>query len=365
MLLKSKKTYKKLKVNYSKKPENKIRDYGLGILKTYLSLLVIATHFFSRNTTKNEIISTLYDNRYIHVPSFFIMSFYFTCHNLLSLDPKKIINRFFKLLIPYIGWPIIILYINRKYNQKFITKYNRKFNKKLPDSIEELKSQLYWGFQYMRQFWFQWDLIATTLLFVLIIFIFRKNCLFVLQLLLILFYYFQYTGNYFKEYLKPKSNNIDTIMRMFEMIPLGVTGFTLGYFNVIKKLNKYKLQTLIISYIIFHVVNNYQLFRKINGFQYQGIDLNIKSICIIFIFSLFPSDKITNIYYQKVFNLLTNYSAGPFYLHISMYKYCNNYIDEIKNKTFLGVVYNFLICYSISVLGDLILGKTPLKYLFC
>ena len=81
MLLKSKKAYKKLKVNYSKKPENKIRDYGLGILKTYLSLLVVATHFFSRKTTKNEIILTLYDNRYIHVPSFFIMSFYFTCHN--------------------------------------------------------------------------------------------------------------------------------------------------------------------------------------------------------------------------------------------------------------------------------------------
>ena len=357
MLIKSKKAYKKLKGSHSIKPNKKIHDYGLGILKTFLSLLVVAAHQFSRNTTKNETILTIYDNRNIHVPSFFIMSFYFTCHNLLSLNPKKILNRFVRLLIPYIGWPIIILQINRKYNQKFRTK--------LPDSIEALKSQLYWGQGYIGQFWFQWDLMATTLLFLLIIFIFRKNCLFVLILILILFYYFQYSGNYFQKYLPLQKNNIHTILRMFEMVPLGVTGFIIGYFNIINKINKYKFQTLVISYITYHIVNNYQLFRKVKISMYSGIEFNIKSICAIFIFSLFPSDKITDKYLQKVFNLLANYSAGPFYLHISIRNYCNKFIDEIKNKTFLGTVYNFLICYSISVVGDLIFGKTPLKYLFC
>ena len=357
MLIKSKKTYKKLKVSHSIKPNKKIYDYGLGILKTFLALLVVAAHQFSRNTTKNETILTIYDNRNIHVPSFFIMSFYFTCHNLLSLNPKKILNRFVRLLIPYIGWPIIILQINRKYNQKFRTK--------LPDSIEALKLQLYWGKGYIGQFWFQWDLMATTLLFLLIIFIFRKNCLFVLILILILFYYFQYSGNYFQKYLPLQKNNIHTILRMFEMVPLGVTGFIIGYFNIINKINKYKFQTLVISYITYHIVNNYQLFRKVKISLYSGIEFNIKSICAIFIFSLFPSDKITDKYLQKVFNLLANYSAGPFYLHISIRNYCNKFIDEIKNKTFLGTVYNFLICYSISVVGDLIFGKTPLKYLFC
>ena len=354
MLIRTKKAYKRLKVI---KPNKKIHDYGLGILKTFLAVLVIAAHQFSRNTTKNEIILKIYDNRNIHVPSFFIMSFYFTCHNLLSQNPKKILSRFVRLLIPYIGWPIIIKQTNRIYNQKYKTKF--------PDSIEILKSQLFWGHEYLSQFWFQWDLIITTLLFVLIIFIFRKNCLFILILILILFYYCQYSGNYFQKYLPIQKNNKYTILRMFEMVPLGVTGFIIGYFNIINKINKYKFQTLVISCITYHIVNNYQLFRIVKITLYSGIELNIKSICAIFIFSLFPSDKITDKNLQKVFNLLTNYSAGLFYLHIPIRNYGRKYIDEIKNQTFLGIVYNFLICYSISVVGDLIFGKTPLKYLFC
>ena len=354
MLIRTKKAYKRLKVI---KPNKKIHDYGLGILKTFLAVLVIAAHQFSRNTTKNEIILKIYDNRNIHVPSFFIMSFYFTCHNLLSQNPKKILSRFVRLLIPYIGWPIIIKQTNRIYNQKYKTKF--------PDSIEILKSQLFWGQEYLDQFWFQWDLIVTTLLFVLIILIFRKNCLFILILILLLFYYCQYSGNYFQKYLPIQKNNKYTILRMFEMVPLGVTGFIIGYFNIINKINKYKFQTLVISCITYHIVNNYQLFRIVKITLYSGIELNIKSICAIFIFSLFPSDKITDKNLQKVFNLLTNYSAGLFYLHIPIRNYGSKYIDEIKNQTFLGIVYNFLICYSISVVGDLIFGKTPLKYLFC
>ena len=354
MLIRTKKAYKRLKVI---KPNKKIHDYGLGLLKTFLAVLVIAAHQFSRNTTKNEIILKIYDNRNIHVPSFFIMSFYFTCHNLLSQNPKKILSRFVRLLIPYIGWPIIIKQTNRIYNQKYKTKF--------PDSIEILKSQLFWGHEYLSQFWFQWDLIVTTLLFLLIILIFRKNCLFILILILILFYYCQYSGNYFQKYLPIQKNNKYTILRMFEMVPLGVTGFIIGYFNIINKINKYKFQTLVISCITYHIVNNYQLFRIVKITLYSGIELNIKSICAIFIFSLFPSDKITDKNLQKVFNLLTNYSAGLFYLHIPIRNYGSKYIDEIKNQTFLGIVYNFLICYSISVVGDLIFGKTPLKYLFC
>ena len=126
------------------------------------------------------------------------MSFYFNCNNLLSLNTNKILNRFLKLLIPYVGWPIIILQINKIYVKTYNKKLNEKFREKFPYSFEALKSQILWGAEYIGQFWFQWDLIATILIFVLIIFIFRQNYLFIFQLLLILFYYFQYTGNYLK-----------------------------------------------------------------------------------------------------------------------------------------------------------------------
>ena len=69
-----------------------------------------------------------------HVPSFFIMSFYFTSSHLSTLKIKKILERLMRLLIPYIGWPLII----RKINKIF----NKKYNKTLPISYEDLKNQL-------------------------------------------------------------------------------------------------------------------------------------------------------------------------------------------------------------------------------
>lgn len=142
MKTKSKQKYVKLKStipqNLEKKTAKNIKvyNYGLSILKSYLAFVVIVSHQFSRRTTKNKIIITIDDNRKIHVPSFFIMSFYFTYHTLLSLNIKKLFSRLLRLLIPYIIWPIILLQINRE--------YNHKFHKNLKESIEELKFQLYW-----------------------------------------------------------------------------------------------------------------------------------------------------------------------------------------------------------------------------
>ena len=218
MRTKSKQQYVKLKStipqNLEKKTAKNIKvyNYGLSILKSYLAFVVIVSHQFSRRTTKNKIILTIDDNRKIHVPSFFIMSFYFTYHTLLSLNIKKLFSRLLRLLIPYIIWPVILLQINRE--------YNHKFHKNLKESIEDLKFQLYWGSGFLGQFWFQWDVIVTSLLFVLIIFIFKKHYLFILQLILILFYHFQYTGNYFKNYLKLYKIDNFSVLRMFEMIPL-------------------------------------------------------------------------------------------------------------------------------------------------
>ena len=65
------------------------------------------------------------------------MSFYFMSKNLLSLNPKVILNRLMGLLSPYIGWPIIIFNFNR-----FL---NKNFNKNFVDSYLLLKYQLLSG----------------------------------------------------------------------------------------------------------------------------------------------------------------------------------------------------------------------------
>ena len=98
---------------------------------------------------------------------------------------------------------------------------------------------------------------------------------------------------------------------------------------------------------------------------FQGIDLIIQSISIVFIFSLFPSEKIKNEFISKFLIIITNYTAGVYYLHVPIHWYFEDYIDSIKNRTFIGAIINYLICYFICFIGIKIFGKTPIKYLFC
>ena len=157
-------------------------NYGLGFLKVYLSLTVIISHCCKRETTKNKFIFLIFvKSRKIHVPAFFILSFYFMHDHFISLKIKTLLKRIERLIIPYFGWPIIIYALNNGIFNKLINNI-----KKYP--IKELKNQILWGNRFIPQLWFQLDLIMITIIFHLFIFIFRKFHLFCLQLLAIFSY---------------------------------------------------------------------------------------------------------------------------------------------------------------------------------
>ena len=98
--------------------------------------------------------------------------------------------------------------------------------------------------------------------------------------------------------------------------------------------------------------------------MYQGIELNIISFIVFCIFFLIPSEIIK---YEKLINLIkliTNNTAGIYYLHATIRIYTQNFISLIKNKTLSGSLFIYIISYFISFFGIKILGKTKLKHLF-
>ena len=332
-------------------------NYGLALLKSILSFSVVVSHNFKSNPNKNKIIFYITHIRLRHVPAFFIMSFYFTCNNILSLKVKNVFRRLERLLIPYIIWPIVVYTINHFFNYIYKTRFL--------DSFRMLKIQFLWGSTIVPQFWFQWNLIVITLIFFIIIFIFRKNYLIILYLLLIISYVSQYSiycyNNY---YLKLSNYKKYTISRFFGMLPFAITGFILGVFGVIARLKEHKIQTLLFSSLIYNILTKYNIFIHLNEILYYGINLNIQAICIIFIFSLFPSHYIQKNYIKTILIYLTNHSAGVFYLHLSIRDYFQFFFEDIKQGTFQGIIINYFICYFICFFGMLFFRKTPLKYLF-
>ena len=349
----------KKKGTFSKTSQNssKVFNYSLAILKVFLAFLVVVAHNFNRNSTKNETIIFITINRKLHVPSFYIMSFYFMATHLFSLNIKILLKRLIRLLIPYIGWPIILYKINRY--------LNLHYHKNFPDSNEELKMQLMFGNRFDHPFWFQLDMMIITVAFYIIIFIFRKFSLFILEILIILIYSVQYSGIncalYFEKYLGRDSY---LVIFLLDSIPYAIVGFILGFYKVLDIIEKHKIKTLVLSFLVFKLIADYNVFRLITISPYPGVHLNIQSICLIFMFSLFPSRYITNQYIKKFLHFLTSYTAGVFYLHVPIHAYFRDYSYNIKNGTFTGMIQEYLICYFICFVGMSIFGSTPLKYMF-
>lgn len=328
-----------------------------AILKIYLSFLVVNTHCFvpSINKYKNLFILSLLNNN-LPVPIFYIMSFYF-CFNLFkNRNIVKIKQRFERLLIPYFLWPIIIWTLN------YIVSLLLKLD--LINSFNDLFAQILMGHCFMTVLWFQHDLIFCSIfLFIieLVFFNYTENILINLEFLA---YYFQYSNFNFELFSKCNFDKKYTYGRILEIIPYCITGYILASSTLINffKLNKAKSINLII--IILILFKKFDLFIDVNGFYYQGLKLYILSSVIFIFFSLIPSNIIKNEFIISIIKICSNHASGIYYIHIPIMKYLENYISLIKNKSLLGSIIVYIICFCICFLGKIKFGNTKLRHLF-
>lgn len=228
--------------------------------------------------------------------------------DLILINFKLLGKRLLRLLIPYICWPIIFYFIINSILHKLFTSINNY-------SFTELKIQLLWGSSFVGQLWFQWNLIALTILFFIIIFIFRKYHLFALQLLDVFAYDLQYSGYNVKFYNSLSTEKAKTLGPFMEVLPFATTGFALASFKIIDFIHNIKIKTLTFSLLFFNLVQKYHIFAEINGRSYPGIIINVRAVCLVFIFSLFPSEKVKNYKIMNIVKYFTNYTAGVFYMH--------------------------------------------------
>jgi len=329
---------------------------GFAILKSFLAFDVIISHCFNKNTTKNLIILKIAKRRKIHVPSFIIMSFYFTHNSLISHDLNKIFNRFERLLIPYIGWPFIILILFNALNYFFDLNYRCTIKNFIYQIIIAQAPNI------PLHFWFLFDLIVTNMIFIFIIFIMKKYYLFAFEIVIFLSYYLQYSQLNLIFYTK--LNSKQSLGREIEIIPFAVTGFILSDLNIINKLDNRKLATFFFSLLIYNFSVHYSIFREIQGISYSGVKLNIHSVCIIFLFSLFSNENLKNNYFKKVIIQMTKFTGGIFYIHQLIHDMFQFHINDIKKGTFFGLFLIYLFSYLICFIGSVIFGKTKAKFLF-
>ena len=329
-----------------KKPIN----LGLSILRMVLAFLVVIVHLKVDN---RKLMKIIYKKNF-HVPTFMIMSFYFFSNNLFSRNINNMKTRFIRLLIPYIIWPLIkIFFINILFVSKKIVKLY---------IIKKILLQIIFGREIHAVFWYLHNLIIITILFEIISFLFKKHLFLAYLYFSIIAYLLQYTEINYYYFVKYKVIIAYSLGHISEMIPIALSGITLGKLKIIEKLKNFKYNSILICILILYIILIKDIFIKPKGFQYQGINLNVEAIVFFILFANIPI--INNKIIKCILINLTNYTGGIYYLHTFVNTILQNKLSLFKKKTLLRIILNYWICYIICFLGIKLFNKYKLKYLF-
>jgi len=334
-----------MKTKYSK--NNYIMNLGIEILRMILCFWVITFHYSGiKNKRKYKILKTFY-----HVPTFMLISFYFSYKAFFSNDIIKYKKRLERLLIPYIIWPIIFLLISTSYNSIKIKKL-----------IIILSLQYITGYKNFIILWFIQMLLFLGIFFQINIFLFKKQSLFILQIFSIISYFIQYKEiNYriffhYRAYLRSFSH-------IAEMLPIAVTGLTLRNIDLFKTLSNNKIKSIYFSITSLYFLYNYNVFDQFKGFPYSGIKQNIAGICLFISFYFIPFNSLKNRIIINFIKAISRYTGGIYYLQ----KIIFHILRRIKSL----LQRPFLLCFIIYILGYLIctvfkklFRNNKLKYLF-
>ena len=205
-----------------------------------------------------------------------------------------------------------------------------------------------------------------TILFLIVIFLFKNNPLLIFHILTLIVYILQYSGfNFFifKTYLQFHAKL--SFGRFVEVFPNAVTGFTFASLIMIEKLKKNRMKAIIFNASILIFVSNFNIFQNLKTYKYGGIRLNIAASCIFIIFSLLPIEKIRNKIIINSIKKATSYTGGIYYMHylIGSSPIFKKILRPMEG-TIISCILIYLISYFISHIGLKICGKSKFKYMF-
>ena len=171
----------------------------------------------------------------------------------------------------------------------------------------------------------------------------------------------EYSGlipQFFSHYNHPILHSIKFLSSSFIY---SISGFFLGFFNILDYFNKFKIKVTSIFFLSFYLILGS---KDIWFVKHYVIRKDYISIGLFLIFASLPFDKIKNKYIVIIIKQITSYTGGVYYLHFEIYSIFNPYLNPIKYKKLSGCILNYLFCYLICFCGSKAFKKSKLKYLF-
>ena len=321
-------------------------NLGIQIMRSLLCLWIVITHCstISKNHQK-------YIFKSFHVPTFFLLSFYFYYPIISKKNIEKIISRFQRLLIPYVLWPIFRIIISLKYPIAEISFKNCCLQILLGSPIHDI-------------FWFQFNLIFASLIFAIISFSFNKMLRNILMIIG-LFSYYLHLSELGYNILNSSSHYFKyNIGSLIELLPLAVNGIFLKSINLLSIINKYSTFFKFFLICILFLLFQYDIFINKPGVRYPRVSLNlISSLVIIMFFGTLTLEKIKKKIYIIIKNI-TEFTGGIYYIHSIVNDIIRKYVYSFKKLNYSYALLIYIISYFICFFGIKLFKSYKLKYLF-
>lgn len=324
-------------------------NLGIEILRTYMSFSIVVLHFLKIKFNTNFFTRFMIRGLPFYVPTFFLISFYFSYNLFTSKNIVKIKDRFIRILIPYTIWPIVLWFRDIIHKKKsFRLKY-----------FKHIFLQLLIGFDFYPVFWFHFDLIVISIIFVIIIFSFYSYYLIILKITFLLFVIFN------KEYearLDGYKRN-GSLKPLFRSFAFCATGFFLSFNKVLQKFSTKKYIIFLLIFPSIYLINKYKIIKKYSK-RLKVIVVEFVIVSLFLIFSLIPLKAIKSNMIKKIIKQLTSYTGGIYYIHYGVRTIFSTYFKIFSIGDFKSCIINYLSCYFICHIGLSLFKKTKLKYLF-
>lgn len=325
-------------------------------MRFLLCFWIVICHCSKASISKNY---KKYFNKGFHVPTFFLISFYFFYDSISQRAIGKIIARFQRLFIPYIFWPLFI-FISNNLLYKIISVGQFAYKLK----IKDLFVQLVVGAKYHTIFWFQFNLIIISLFFTIVSLKVKAKLLTILQTIGVLSFYIHITKLNYKLFASTL-DSMKSIGTLLEMMPLAVVGCIYRAINLFKIYNNFSIYHYINLSFIIYILFKYSIIFPSDGFFYPNILLNVFASTILFmLFSSLSLEDITNKKLKLILQILTKYTAGIYYIHPIYRDYLRRFSSYFRKRDYFSTLIIYIICYINCFIGNQLFKNSKFKYLF-
>lgn len=219
-------------------------NIGICILRIWFSFEVVLCHYWVYDTTmSNKLLKIFANARSYAVPVFMLLSFILT-ENIIE-NGRKVKSRLFRLLFPYVAWPILYSII--------FGILDILLGSKMMISPRDLYWQLLFGHspKLNPPLWYQFNLIILTLFFIFLFKYIKKYISIVICTIFVLALFIQYSNINSSLFANYRYEITYPLGRIAEMIPYACIGILISKYNLLLALrNKYKSSIYIYMLII-------------------------------------------------------------------------------------------------------------------